>query len=152
MILRQIDGENFLAYAALSVKDDQRAYLDRAVGILARGYAYRGDNARVWGLEEQGQPVGLALVRDLREEPACYDLQQFMIDGRFQGRGLGSAALEQILELLDREGRFPMTEVCVKRENAAALRLFEKQGFQDSGYTDPDAPDCVNLVRPLRAR
>ena len=34
-----------------------------------------------------GTAVGLALVRDLDGEPACYDLQQFMIDRRFQGRG-----------------------------------------------------------------
>ena len=34
----------------------------------------------------------------------------------------------------------------MKRENAAALHLFEKLGFTDTGYVDPDVPDAVNLM------
>ena len=90
--------------------------------------------------------VGVALVKDLDEEPACYDLQQFMIDGRFQGRGLGTRALGMILSELEREGKYGCVEVCVKKDDAAALRVYGNAGFIDTGYVDDEAPDCLNLM------
>ena len=80
------------------------------------------------------------------EEPCCYDLQQFMIDQRFQGQGYGAEALRQILSLLEEERRFDCVEVCVKSTDTPALRLYEKTGFVDTGYIDPDLPEFVNLM------
>ena len=144
--LTEINEANWMTAAALRVREEQRGYLDSALGILARGYAYRASRARVIGLAEGETMVGVALVKDLEEEPACYDLQQFMIDERYQGRGYGTEALKLILAELEKEGKYPCAEVCVKKENAAALRLFEKLGFTDTGYIDPDVPDAVNLM------
>ncbi|MBR3557024.1 MAG: GNAT family N-acetyltransferase [Oscillospiraceae bacterium] len=144
--LIEVNEDNWMAFAALRVREEQKGYLDSAVGILARGYAYRACRASVYGIAEGGKAVGLALVKDLDEEPACYDLQQFMIDGAHQGRGFGTEALGLILAELEKEQKYPCVEVCVKRENAAALRLFEKLGFKDTGYIDPDVPDAVNLM------
>ena len=144
--LSEIDEASFFAARALSVAPEQRGFLDDAVGILARGYLYRRENARVWAVEADGEVVGLALVKDMDEEPACYDLQQFMIDRRFQNRGYGTQALRLILDRLSAERRYGCVEVCVKRDDLPALRLYEKAGFADTGYVDPDAPDCLNLM------
>ena len=144
--LSEIDEASFFAARALSVAPEQRGFLDNAVGILARGYLYRRENARVWAVEADGEVVGLALVKDVDEEPACYDLQQFMIDRRFQNRGYGTQALRLILDRLSAERRYGCVEVCVKRDDLPALRLYEKAGFADTGYVDPDAPDCLNLM------
>ncbi len=152
MKLIEVNEDNWMAFAALRVREEQKGYLDSAVGILARGYAYRACRARVIGLAEGEIPVGLALVKDLDEEPACYDLQQFMIDGRYQGRGFGTEALRLILAELEREHKYPCAEVCVKRENSAALHVFAKLGFTDTGYVDPDVPDAVNLRYNLLER
>lgn len=143
--LIEVNEDNWMAFAALRVREEQQGFLDSALGILARGYAYRERRARVFGIAEGEKAVGLALVKDLDEEPACYDLQQFMIDERHQGRGCGTEALRLILAELEGERKYPCAEVCVKRENAA-LRLFEKAGFRDTGYVDPDVPDAVNLM------
>ena len=144
--LSEIDEASFFAARALSVAPEQRGFLDNAVGILARGYLYRRENARVWAVEADGEVVGLALVKDVDEEPACYDLQQFMIDRRFQNRGYGTQALRLILDRLSAERRYGCVEVCVKRDDLPALRLYEKAGFADTGYVDPDAPDCLNQI------
>jgi RimJ/RimL family protein N-acetyltransferase len=144
--LVEINEDNFFAFRALELQEAQRPFLDSPLGILARGYVYRDCRARVFGIAQDGVAVGLALVRDLDEEPACYDLQQFLIDRRYQRRGYGTAALGLILEELRREGKYPCTEVCVHRENAAALHLFARCGFADTGYVDPSAPDCRNLM------
>ena len=148
--LTEINERNWTEYAALSVRDDQKGFLDSAVGILARGYAYRSCRARVIGIEADGCAAGLALVKDLDEEPACYDLQQFMIDRRYQGRGYGTEALRRILAELGTERKYGCAEVCVRRDDAAALKLYGKAGFEDTGYVDENAPDCLNLVYRFR--
>ena len=144
--LANIDETNFFAARALSLREDQRRFLDSPLGILARGYVYRNERARVLAVMDEGTVVGLLLVKDMDEEPACYDLQQFMIDSRFQGKGYGRAALALLLEDLRREGKYADAEVCVRRDNGAALSLFAGAGFLDTGYVDPDAPDCLNLM------
>ena len=144
--LADIHEGNFFAARALTVAPEQRGFLDTAEGILARGYLYRRENARVWAIEDDGAVVGLALVKDMDEEPACYDLQQFMIGARHQRRGFGGEALRLILARLKAEGKYGCVEVCVKRCDLPALRLYERAGFADTGYVDPDAPDCLNLM------
>lgn len=144
--LVEVTEENWIQIASLSVAEEQKTFLAPAIGILARGYVYRNCNARVFGIANEEQVVGVALVRDFLDEPMGYDLQQFMIDKRFQGKGYGTESLRQILELLRQEGKYNTVEVCVKKAAVAALRVYEKVGFVDSGYVDADLPDCVNLV------
>ena len=143
--LADINESNFPAFRRLRVAEEQTGFLDNAVGILARGYVYRTERARVVGIVDGECAVGLALVKDLDEQPACYDLQQFMIDERFQRRGFGTEALRLILAELAQERKYECVEVCVKEDDAAALRLYKKAGFTDTGYVDEDAPDSRNL-------
>ena len=144
--LIEVNEQNWLDIRNLSVSDSQASFLDSAVGILARGYVYRNNRARVIGIAADETIVGIALVKDLDEEPACYDLQQFMIDRRYQGKGFGTEALRLILSELEKERKYDCIEVCVKKDDAAALRVYEKAGFVDTGYIDDDAPDCLNLM------
>ena len=144
--LTDVTEDNWLDVASLSVKEHQKGFVAPAVGILARGYVYRGCSGRVYVIENDGVIVGMALVREFTDEPLGYDLQQFMIDGQYQSRGYGSAALGLILDELRREGHYDHVEVCVKKAAAEARRLYEKHGFVDSGYIDEDVPDAVNLI------
>ena len=144
--LIDVSEDNWMEIASLKVTEEQRAFLAPPIGIIARGYVYRNCNARVIGIADDGQIVGVALVRDFTDEPVGYDLQQFLIDCRFQNRGYGTEALRLILDSLRQEGRFDHVEVCVKKADAAALHVYEKAGFADSGYVDEDLPDCLNLI------
>ena len=144
--LTEITEDNWLDAAGLTVSDEQKNFVAPAVGIIARGYVYRDCNAKVFVIEDDGTIVGLALVKEFAEEPLGYDLQQFMIDERFQGRGFGDDALSLILEELKKEGHYDHVEVCVKKEDAAAIHLYEKHGFIDSGYIDEEVPDAINMI------
>ena len=147
--LTDITEDNWFEVASLTVKDSQKEFLAPAIGILARGYVYRDCNARVFAIENDGTIVGVALTREFTDEPLGYDLQQFMIDQRFQRKGYGSAALGLILDELRKEAHFDHVEVCVKKEDAAAIHLYQKYGFVDSGYVDEDLLDSVNLICKL---
>ena len=144
--LIELSEENWMDFAGLSVDESQKAYLASSIGILARGYAYRNSRAKVTGIVADGTPVGLAMVRDMDDEPACYDLQQFMIDRNFQGQGYGFRALELILAALKAEQKYACVEVRVKREDVQAIHVYEKAGFVDSGYLDDTVPDCLHFV------
>lgn len=148
--LIDINEENWTDVKQLSVNNNQQVYLDSPMSIIARGYIYRYCNARVIGITNDNQLIGIALVKDLDEEPACYDLQQFMIDKRFQNKGFGTEALKLIISLLNKEGKYNCVEVCVNKSNTPALHVFNKVGFNDTGYIDRDAPDCVNLMYYFR--
>lgn len=147
--LIDVNEENWIDIARLKVNEAQQKYLDRPIGIIARGYVYRNCNARVFGIADDSKIIGVALVRDFTEEPFNYDLQQFMIDQRFQNKGYGTEALRLILDFLKQEEKYAGVEVCVNREDAVALHVYEKAGFVDSGYIDDDLPDCLNLIYQL---
>ena len=144
--LTEVTEENWLDVASLSVKDSQKEYLAPAIGILARGYVYRNCDPKIYVIENDEDIAGVALVREFTDEPFGYDLQQFMIDQHYQGKGYGSAALRLILDELRKEGHYDHVEVCVKKADKEAIHLYEKCGFVDSGYVDEDLPDSVNLI------
>lgn len=144
--LIEITKDNWIDVRRLSISSEQQKYLDNPTGIIARGYVYRYCNARVFGITSNNEIIGIAMVRDLDEEPACYELQQFLIDERYQNKGFGTDALKLIVTRLQEEGKYNCIEVCVNKLNTPALRLFQKMGFKDTGYVDSDAPDCLNLM------
>ena len=149
--LIELSEENWMDFVRLSVDESQKTFLASNIGIIARGYVYRNSRAKVIGIVADGTPVGLAMIRDMDDEPACYELQQFMIDKKSQGQGYGFRALELILAALKAEQKYACVEVCVKREDARAIHVYEKAGFVDSGYIDDTVPDCLNFVYRLVA-
>ena len=129
----------------LQVRDDQHNYVSDSAGILARAYAYRNNRSQVFIIYNDDLPVGMGMYYDLDDFNA-YNLSQFFIDQRYQGKGYGSEALGLILNELRKEGHYDHVEVCVKKDDSAAIRLYEKNGFVDSGYIDEDAPDSLNMI------
>ena len=151
MITLQTIGEtNFLDAAGLKVHPAQRGFVASAPMILARAYACRNQRSKVWGIYSGAKMVGLAMIHDLEEEPACYHLCEFMVDACEQGKGYGRQALDLILSECRREDKFPRVEVCVKRENSAAIHVYEKAGFRNTGYQDPDAPDSLCMAYEIQ--
>ena len=149
MRLISVTEDNWMDVASLSVKEEQKGYVAPAIGILARGYVYRDCNVKIYVFENDGTIVGTALVREFTDEPLGYDLQQFKIDEHYQGKGYGSQALEMILDELRKEGHYDHVELCVKKADTEAIRLYEKHGFVDSGYVDEDLPDSLNMICSL---
>ena len=152
MRLISITEDNWMDVASLAVKEEQKGYVAPAIGILARGYVYRGCNGKVYAFENDGMIVGTALVREFTDEPLGYDLQQFMVDERYQRKGYGSRALELILDELRAENHYDHVELCVKKADVEAIRLYQKHGFIDSGYIDEDLPDSLNMICYLTDR
>ena len=103
--LQPINETNFMEAASLKVSEKQRAFVASAPMVLARAYAYRGQNAICWGIYNEAQIVGLAMLHDMDDEPACYHLCDFLIDVKHQNNGIGQKALKLVLDHCRREGR-----------------------------------------------
>ena len=146
MRLISVTEDNWMDVASLSVKDEQKGFVAPAIGILARGYVYRDCNVKIYVFENDAAIVGMALVREFTDEPLGYDLQQFMVDEQYQRKGYGSQALQLILDELRKEGHYDHVELCVKKADTEAIRLYEKHGFVDSGYIDENLPDSLNMI------
>ena len=70
----------------------------------------------------------------------------------FAGRVFTMVASNQCELTLINRGRYSMSrypdvqEIRCDRHDAAALRVYTKAGFIDTGYVDDEAPDCLNLM------
>ncbi len=73
-----------------------------------------------------GELVGYAGVSRLgRKPPYEYEVHTIGVDKRFQGRGIGRALLDRLLEIADGGAVF----LEVRTDNAAAIALYESVGF-----------------------
>lgn len=144
--LMTVDENNMDKLSGFEVLECQKRFVPPVAGILARAWVYRKSGAELLAITNDGTPVGLMLVYEIDEEPACYYLMEMLIDKAYQGRGIGTEAVKQLIKMYSAKPKYPMIEVSVDRENAAAIAAYTKAGFSDEGYTDPDLPQYVNLV------
>ncbi|MFR8088149.1 MAG: GNAT family N-acetyltransferase [Lachnospirales bacterium] len=126
----------------LKVKKSQRAYVSDSAGILARAYAYRENRSRAFMIYADEVPVGIGLYYDIPEWES-YDLSQFFIDERYQGRGYGTAAMKQILHELQEDGRYQQVILCYLEGNQAARCFYERLGFAES---DRDEDEIIMKI------
>jgi ribosomal-protein-alanine N-acetyltransferase len=97
--------------------------------------------------------AGLAIVGRRRGE---YEggVHTIGVEPTWQGQGIGTALL---LALLARADEFEAPVFLeVRTDNAAALALYEKHGFERVGvrkrYYQPSGADAYTMVRPARTR
>ncbi len=69
-----------------------------------------------------------------------YEIRHMMVDRSMQGRGLGTAALNRVMDCIRTKpfgdsGRVALT---CSRDNAAAKRLYKRRGFRATGTEDED--------------
>ena len=141
-----VDSENYRKCCRLEIREDQKRFVSNAIGILGRAYAFRDDGARVRIICEDETMVGMLMTRFWPED-ACYILDQFFIDWRFQRRGYGKAAIALLLEELAEEGRFPSVYLCYLEGNEEARDLYLQAGFQHNG---DDEEGEIGMSRQLR--
>lgn len=128
--LREVTADNFDSVIALQVADDQRGFLDTNVEALA--WAYVAPECRPFAIYAGDTPVGFATYGYIPADGRCWIIH-FMIDERWQQRGIGRAALEPLLARMAAESDGASLALGVNPDNAAAIRLYEAFGFRDTG-------------------
>ncbi len=88
---------------------------------------------------EEGTVEGFIVARDLGPE---WEIENIVIAGSAQGRGLGTRLVQELLELAQTQGAQAVF-LEVRESNRAARALYAKSGFVESGrrksyYRNPD--------------
>lgn len=128
--IRKINPEGYIT--DLAVLPEQEPFVHSAERMLVD---VKGDaelHANLFEILADELPVGLVYYADL-PELNVYNLCQFFIDKRYQGRGYGKAALLLVLDKMREEGRYKRVSVTYQERNVAAMRLYESVGFVHTG-------------------
>lgn len=137
--LREITPDNWRKVNSLEVKRVQKTFVADNVAILARAFAYRKDNSKVFVVYFEDTEIGLIMQRDFRigDKKICI-LDQFMIDEHYQGLGYGKIAMGIWICNIKREKLYDSIEFCYKEENIMAKQMYEKLGFVRSPQKDDE--------------
>jgi [ribosomal protein S18]-alanine N-acetyltransferase len=115
-------------------------------------YLARVDSGIVLIAEEGGGKIsGFVCARIIAGD--C-ELENIVVDENFRRRGIGAALLRELLGNSERSGGSAVW-LEVRESNKAARRLYEKQGFRESGrrrhyYKNPEEDAILYDHRPLR--
>ena len=119
----------------LKVSEKQKGFVSDDMKLLARAYAYRGNRSKAFIIYNDNIPVGMALYYDC-EEINAFDFSQLFIDERYQGKGLGTEAAGQIIEMMKNDGKYDKVVLCYIDGNEAAKNMYTKLGFYPNGESD----------------
>lgn len=150
MRLVEVDEKNLNKILALKVADEQKKFVPSPAEVLSRAWVYRNNNAVALAALEDDEIVGLTLIYDLDEEPACYFLMEILIDYHHQNKGYAQSMIKEIIEMYSKNSKYPVIELSVDRSNYIAIHTYEKCGFVDSGYVDSDLPQFINMIYKIK--
>ncbi len=132
--LKAVTRDNIDELIALDVHEYQRDFVISVAEALAKAYVY-SDTAYPFGVYEGDAAVGFIMM-GYYEAKEYYTLWEFLIDKKYQNRGIGRDALGQGIAFL--KERFGVSEVYtgVAPGNAAAKHLYGSVGFEPTGLCE----------------
>lgn len=124
--LRAIGEDNYQQCFSLKVAVENERFVDSVVYSLAEAWVFYKDT-RPFAIYEGDKMVGFVSI--YTGEGTC-QIINFLIDGAFRGKGLGTRAAKVCIRYLQRECGASRISVPVELENAAAQSFWGKLGFQ----------------------
>lgn len=134
-----ITPENWRSFNMLRVKDEQQNFVPSNSTILARAFAYREYNSKVYAIYNDNKPIGILMQYDYKKDDKilCI-LNEFMIAEQYQGKGYGEAVLKLWISKIKKENKYDSILLSYILGNEAAGNLYLKLGFHYTGETDED--------------
>jgi diamine N-acetyltransferase len=141
--LRPITSENWIECIELKPTAQQQQAGFVASNVVSLAQAYGEPWWRPYAIYADQTMVGFVMVGrwpesgvDPRHEEALPGIDcilRFMIDGRYQGRGYGRAALQQVLVQIKAQPDVRAIHLSYEPDNRVAARLYASAGFQPTG-------------------
>lgn len=129
---QKITEENFRRVLAVDPGDGGRFTASVAVSLAQAWLYYENHDVYSFAVYDGGTLVGFMQLDEELEE-RCMCLWRVMIDVSHQGRGLGTAAVEQLIALVRESGKYDCIELGCNPENVCAMHIYEKLGFRPAG-------------------
>ena len=156
--LEKVNDNNFIDLMELDVAESQKNYVASNTVSMAQAYATlaSGKFVQCFGIYDGDTAVGFAMIGHRSEEYEgmaeiyrhSYYLWRFMIDQRYQGKGLGRDALKLILDyvLTFPDGEENVLSTSYDGDNETAKHLYTSFGFVPNGEKDSNYEDAEDVA------
>lgn len=134
--IHRVTARNWREIVALQPLPEQKPYIEPNGTSLLEAFYDRSLRWQCYGLYENEVPAGFMMfgARTLWRQDIWID--RFMLDAAFQGQGKSSRFLGACVDLISRQCLVKRINASVVPGNTAGKRLFEQQGFVDTGQLD----------------
>jgi diamine N-acetyltransferase len=149
--LREITAETVRAVMKLSVTEYQNRFV--APNARSLGQALFSPEAWYRAIYLAEEPVGFVMLADqslldpMPESPTV-EVWRFMVDAKHQRKGIGRAAMLEVIEHVRRKGLFKTLAISYVPEEGGPEKLYLSLGFRPTGEMDEDE---VVMALPLCA-
>ena len=128
--LKNIDYNNFREIIELKVHENQLDFLtSNAVSIAQSKVQPECIPLAIYNDEKA---IGFAM-HGIDRRDGQYWIYRFMIDKRYQTKGLGKAALQLLINQIQKDKKYSKILLGVQKESIVAVRLYHSLGFEFSG-------------------
>ncbi|GAA0765151.1 GNAT family N-acetyltransferase [Clostridium subterminale] len=129
IMLKQVTKENWYECNNLEVYKEQEGIVAPNYNSIILSLLYENWNAKC--IYKDYMLIGL-LLYGIEEDTSKPMLLRFMIDKKFQGKGLGKKAMLKLLDLIKIEYGNIKFYTTVSPQNISAKKLYESVGFEET--------------------
>lgn len=140
--LAPVDHSNWYACSLLDVTEEQRSLFPYPNVYWLAESAYCGFTPLA--VYSGDQPAGLA-VYAVDPDDGSYWIMAFMIDRRYQGQGIGGAALRELIRHMKVAHGCDKIILGHRPDNERAARLYQAFGFEEIGRDDKETIRALTL-------
>jgi diamine N-acetyltransferase len=143
--LRIVNSENVETILKLSVSESQNEFVAPNVNSLAEAFA--AEFVWVRGIYSGDEAVGFVMLSDNDIKPRYY-LWRFMIDQRFQRKGIGEAAMALIHDYVRTRPGGDRIYLSYVREEGGPESFYKGMGYMDTGSVHHGEHEAVLVFTP----
>ncbi|MDI9459468.1 MAG: GNAT family N-acetyltransferase [Bacillota bacterium] len=155
--LEPITADNFEECISLTLTERQREFIASNAYSLCEAYALTNHQLYTpmpYAIYHEDKMVGFAMAvyqpkddDDREDDEDVYYLARIMVDKAYQGRGLGKAALQKMIDLIKTFPHGPATCIVLSSnpQNQPAYSLFKSLGFSEMGIVDSGGDNYLRL-------
>lgn len=149
--LREITADTVIPVIKLAVAESQKGFV--APNAVSLAQALFSPEAWYRAIYAGDAPAGFVMLADesLKSPPPerpGIGVWRFMVDARFQGRGIGRAAMRQVIDHVRAKGRFEVLELSFVPGPGSPEPFYLSLGFRHTGRVDDGE---VVLELPLQS-
>ncbi|MFX3646865.1 MAG: GNAT family N-acetyltransferase [Paenibacillus sp.] len=129
--LQPVTKENELECINLKPREDQLDLVASNADSLI--HATKEITSKPYGIFAEDQMVGFILFDNEIYNDGYYWILRFMMDEKYQGKGYGKLAIQEVIRMLQDRSDCRQIRVSHVPHNIAANTLYKRCGFQDTG-------------------
>ncbi|MFD2178287.1 GNAT family N-acetyltransferase [Veronia pacifica] len=140
--LKKIDNSNYETVCELDVTEKQEEYVACNMWSLVEAQYNHGYSCRA--IYQDSTIVGFFMW--VLETPSKISIWRFMIDKKYQNKGIGRTALSLAINEIKETTELEEIEICYKSTNPIAKEFYSSFGFQEVGL-DEDGDDMLAVIK-----